>query len=197
MGWQHDAICHRLFQQVRFVRLCFLVYLCERVRRCCSPLWWLPGSSAKWLQEEAANTDSATVLTIRVLDFHSFLGWEDLDVVDPDAEKSNKGNTEKDLGLHEEVRHRTTALCHTCNGLPWFDAVHSLPIWSCRERLHHGRATRSPGSALHTLGMGCPSQERKQAWGTKQFQQYIGMDVTSLLSVPVFIMEPFTILQKV
>jgi hypothetical protein len=39
-------------------------------------------------------------------------------------------------------------------------------------------------------------QERKQAWGSKQFQQYIGMDVTSLLSVPVFIMEPFTILQK-
>jgi hypothetical protein len=39
-------------------------------------------------------------------------------------------------------------------------------------------------------------QERKQIWGTKQFQQYIGMDVTSLLSVPVWIMEPFTILQK-
>lgn len=39
-------------------------------------------------------------------------------------------------------------------------------------------------------------QERKQAWGTKQFQQYIGADVTSLLSVPVWIMEPFTILQK-
>ena len=33
-------------------------------------------------------------------------------------------------------------------------------------------------------------------WGSKQFQQYIGMDVTSMLSVPVFIMEPFTILQK-
>lgn len=39
-------------------------------------------------------------------------------------------------------------------------------------------------------------QERKQAWGSKQFQQYIGLDVTSLLSVPVWIMEPFTILQK-
>lgn len=39
-------------------------------------------------------------------------------------------------------------------------------------------------------------QERKQAWGTRQFQQYIGADVTSLLSVPVWIMEPFTILQK-
>jgi hypothetical protein len=49
------------------------------------------------------------------------------------------------------------------------------------------------------LHVHCPSiclQERKQVWGTKQFQQYIGMDVTSLLSVPVFIMEPFTILQK-
>lgn len=33
-------------------------------------------------------------------------------------------------------------------------------------------------------------------WGTQQFQQYIGMDVTSLLSVPVWIMEPFTMLQK-
>jgi len=39
-------------------------------------------------------------------------------------------------------------------------------------------------------------QERQQVWGTKQFQQYIGADVTNLLSVPVFIMEPFTILQK-
>ena len=42
----------------------------------------------------------------------------------------------------------------------------------------------------------CFLQERKQAWGSKQFQQYIGADVTSLLSVPVWIMEPFTILQK-
>jgi len=39
-------------------------------------------------------------------------------------------------------------------------------------------------------------QMRKQVWGTKQFQQYIGKDVTSLLSLPVWIMEPFTILQK-
>ena len=39
-------------------------------------------------------------------------------------------------------------------------------------------------------------QARKQAWGTRQFQQYIGKDVTSLLSLPVWIMEPFTILQK-
>lgn len=39
-------------------------------------------------------------------------------------------------------------------------------------------------------------QLRKQAWGTKQFHQYIGKDVTSLLSLPVWIMEPFTILQK-
>ena len=46
---------------------------------------------------------------------------------------------------------------------------------------------------LHSL-----SQERKQAWASRssEVQQYIGMDVTSLLSVPVWIMEPVTILQK-
>ncbi|KAJ9527536.1 hypothetical protein QJQ45_025810 [Haematococcus lacustris] len=71
---------------------------------------------------------------------NNFLGWEELDVVDPEAEKAGKGSDKPDAGLHQE--------------------------------------------------------ERKQAWGTKQFQQYIGMDVTSLLSVPVWIMEPFTILQK-
>lgn len=70
----------------------------------------------------------------------SFMGWEDLDVVNPEAEGAAKGAAAKDAGLNQE--------------------------------------------------------ERKQAWGSKQFQQYIGMDVTSLLSVPVWIMEPFTILQK-
>ncbi|PNW85958.1 hypothetical protein CHLRE_03g199759v5 [Chlamydomonas reinhardtii] len=71
---------------------------------------------------------------------NSFMGWEDLEVVDPEAEKAKKGQDATATGLLE--------------------------------------------------------QERKQAWGTKQFQQYIGADVTSLLSVPVWIMEPFTILQK-
>ncbi|PNH02735.1 Oxysterol-binding protein-related protein 3A [Tetrabaena socialis] len=71
---------------------------------------------------------------------NSIMGWEDLEVVDPEAEKAKKGEDAVADGLLE--------------------------------------------------------QERKQAWGTKQFQQYIGADVTSLLSVPVWIMEPFTILQK-
>lgn len=70
----------------------------------------------------------------------SFLGWEDLEVIDPDSDSAHKGEQKKDEGL-------------------------------------------------------CIA-ERKDAWGTKQFQQYIGMDVTSLLSVPVWIMEPFSILQK-
>lgn len=35
-------------------------------------------------------------------------------------------------------------------------------------------------------------QERKAAWGTIDFKQYIGMDVTSLLSVPVWIMVSAT-----
>lgn len=69
----------------------------------------------------------------------SLMGWEQLEVVDPNAESAAKGQT-KDEGLN--------------------------------------------------------IQERKQTWGTNQFQQYIGMDVTSLLSVPVWIMEPVTILQK-
>ncbi|MEW5303037.1 MAG: hypothetical protein WDW36_005769 [Sanguina aurantia] len=71
---------------------------------------------------------------------NSLLGWEELDVVDPESEEAAKG-----------------------------DGV---------------------------VGDGLLTDERKQAWGSKQFQQYIGLDVTSLLSVPVWIMEPFTILQK-
>lgn len=46
------------------------------------------------------------------------------------------------------------------------------------------------------LDDGVHTEARKATWGTNQFQQYIGMDVTSLLSVPVWIMEPVTILQK-
>lgn len=70
----------------------------------------------------------------------SFLGYEELEVIDPNADKVQKGTGQADEGLHTD--------------------------------------------------------ERKNAWGSKQFQQYIGMDVTSLLSVPVWIMEPFSILQK-
>lgn len=71
---------------------------------------------------------------------NSYLGWEDLEVVNPESDAAHKGETGKDQGLNQEAR--------------------------------------------------------KEAWGTKQFQQYIGMDVTSLLSVPVWIMEPTTVLQK-
>eukprot|EP00798_Chlamydomonas_sp_ICE-L_P000467 gene467-1873_t len=82
----------------------------------------------------------SSIATYASSQINSFLGWEDLDVVNPEAEGAAKGSVAKDAGLNQE--------------------------------------------------------ERKQAWGTKQFQQYIGMDVTSLLSVPVWIMEPCTILQK-
>ncbi|KAF5831000.1 hypothetical protein DUNSADRAFT_13756 [Dunaliella salina] len=73
---------------------------------------------------------------------NSFLGWEDLDVVNPEDGKTEKasGSEQSNEGFNQEMR--------------------------------------------------------KQVWGTKQFQQYIGKDVTSLLSLPVWIMEPFTILQK-
>ncbi|EFJ40057.1 oxysterol binding protein [Volvox carteri f. nagariensis] len=81
-----------------------------------------------------------SMMTFAQQSFNSLMGWEDLEVVDPEAEKAKKGEETEANGLLE--------------------------------------------------------QERKQAWGTRQFQQYIGADVTSLLSVPVWIMEPFTILQK-
>lgn len=71
---------------------------------------------------------------------NNFLGWEDLDVIDPDAEGAEKGAASGTEAYNQE--------------------------------------------------------ERKKAWGTRTFHQYIGMDVTSLLSVPVWIMEPVTILQK-
>ncbi len=77
---------------------------------------------------------------------------------------------------------------HTHAGTPCAPAHRARP--SC--------LTRMPWTVLRVpphLPLSC-LQERKQAWGTRQFQQYIGADVTSLLSVPVWIMEPFTILQK-
>eukprot|EP00803_Ostreobium_quekettii_P008107 evm.model.scf_403.9 EVM.evm.TU.scf_403.9 scf_403:43062-44447(+) len=39
-----------------------------------------------------------------------------------------------------------------------------------------------------------PSDERQKLWSN--FQQYIGMDITSLVTVPVWIMEPFSVTQR-
>ena len=35
----------------------------------------------------------------------SFMGWEDLDVVDPEAEAAKKGEKAGETGLLEQVRH--------------------------------------------------------------------------------------------
>ncbi|CAD7703208.1 unnamed protein product [Ostreobium quekettii] len=41
---------------------------------------------------------------------------------------------------------------------------------------------------------GNSDDERQQLWSS--FQQYVGMDITSLVTVPVWIMEPFSVLQR-
>jgi hypothetical protein len=40
------------------------------------------------------------------------------------------------------------------------------------------------------------AQARKAVFRPSAIKKYIGMDVTSLLSVPLFIMEPLSMLQK-
>lgn len=39
-----------------------------------------------------------------------------------------------------------------------------------------------------------PDDERQKLWSN--FQQYVGMDITSLVTVPVWIMEPFSVVQR-
>ncbi len=42
--------------------------------------------------------------------FHSFLGWEDLEVVDPNAEGAAKGAAEQDEGHNQAVSFRGCTL---------------------------------------------------------------------------------------
>lgn len=50
------------------------------------------------------------------------------------------------------------------------------------------------GSASGAPAAVDPDDKRQQAF--KSYKDYIGMDITSLVSLPVWIMEPFTILQR-
>ena len=54
--------------------------------------------------------------------------------------------------------------------------------------MHTGLAAESQSRVLVTL-------QQRQAEFTS-YKDYIGMDITSLVSLPVWIMEPFTILQR-
>ena len=123
--------------------------------------------------------------------------------MDPDAEGTKRGE-KADGGLRQDVSSRPSG-AGVHGDTQQIAAVHSpnasaaiyrtspnwkLPTWHLMIL-----TPDQPHLASHCL-TACHAQERKQAWGSKQFQQYIGMDVTSLLSVPVWIMEPFTILQK-
>jgi hypothetical protein len=49
-------------------------------------------------------------------------------------------------------------------------------------------------NAARTARLGARRQERKHLW--KQLAQYVGSDVMSLLSIPVWLMEPLSTLQK-
>lgn len=60
------------------------------------------------------------------------------------------------------------------------------------------------GAGKADIGLGppgawrlAPVQERQSFFVGANFSKYVGMDVTSLLSVPVWIMEPFSVTQKV
>ena len=66
--------------------------------------------------------------------------WQDMEVVDPDADAGAKGEAAKQGGLFAD--------------------------------------------------------ERKAAWSSADYTQYIGLDVTTLLSVPIWIHEPASTLTK-
>ncbi len=104
---------------------------------------------------------------------------------DGKAEKAS-GSEQANEGFNQEVS-RPLSQMHLMlrAALLACDSCPTAPPRLCA----HGCATHSPPPRRNV-------QMRKQVWGTKQFQQYIGKDVTSLLSLPVWIMEPFTILQK-
>lgn len=48
---------------------------------------------------------------------------------------------------------------------------------------------------IHACTLTC-LQVRKVLFQPSKLSKYMGMDVTSLMSVPLFIMEPFSMLQK-
>lgn len=72
----------------------------------------------------------------------------------------------------------------------------------CKQRPHDARRSqRHTNAPLHhfprpQLRAARRLPQERRSWGGSQLNKYIGMDVTSLLSVPVWIMEPFTMLQK-
>ena len=73
-----------------------------------------------------------------------------------------------------------SACAHTC-GLDWGSKF----SWSA----DCGR------QAEHLSCIACIPQKRQVAF--VNYRDYIGMDITSLVTLPVWIMEPYTILQKV
>lgn len=55
---------------------------------------------------------------------------------------------------------------------------------------------RQSGLSLYTHALGVVLQIGKMIAQPSKVSKFIGMDVTSLMSVPLFIMEPFSMLQK-
>ena len=65
------------------------------------------------------------------------------------------------------------------------------PTEGLLDRLHH----RCPqGDSPPTIT--CPPAAQQRQKEFTSYRDYIGMDITSLVSLPVWIMEPFTILQR-
>ena len=59
----------------------------------------------------------------------------------------------------------------------------------------HRQCSAESAAGQHLKHCVCPAQQRQKAF--VNYKDYIGRDITSLVTLPVWIMEPYTMLQKV
>jgi hypothetical protein len=144
----------------------------------------------------------------------SALGLEDMEVVDPNGEKKGDKNREVD-----EKRSNLFAQVRSCCCLPFYLMISRNPfevytfsfsscicffmcvvlLFACalyfkpRARPSPYTPPRAPSSSSHPLPTPLYLSKPLPA---PQVKQYMGKDVMSLVSVPVWVMEPFTTLQK-
>lgn len=106
--------------------------------------------------------------------------------MDAESELANLGNSDSRDGYLAEVssfRPIKASFMHTRAAAHSIPALRGTPTW--------------PALAL-TLSTWpcCPHQVGKVLMQPSKISKYIGMDMTNLMSVPLFIMEPFSMLQK-
>lgn len=117
--------------------------------------------------------------------------YDDLEISNPEGE-----NLETDANYHGPATEVLTVVSYQHSPqLPPIQTVYS-PVASlccnCAVSLCHSADVHNAGCSH--LPHAALLQKRQEAFTS--YKDYIGMDITSLVTLPVWIMEPFTILQR-